>query len=350
MFGYANMKNLAYKKILVTGGTGFVGSHLVKRLIAESCEVFVPYRSISPFGYFSTEHLYKNVTLLSCDLKDYRRVLDIVQKYEFQYIIHLAAQPLVPVAFYNPVETLETNIMGSVHILEAARQSPHVRGVIVASSDKAYGKMNKETYVEAMPLAGDHPYDVSKSATDLIAHTYAVTYNLPVVATRFGNIYGEGDLNIGRILPGILESVIRGTELLVRSNGEFIRDYLYVGDVVDGYMRLLMNMESLVGEVFNFGSEYSASVKKLIDDCSLILGQDIPYRILDTQKNEIPYQRLSWNKAYERVGWQPRHTLQHVLPAMFAWYAAYFQSHKASVSTKNVNFTRADDSQVVFSR
>ena len=144
----------------------------------------------------------------------------------------MAAQPIVYTAYSNPRETLESNIMGTVNILEAARLSPKIKGVVVASSDKAYGK-KCDNAVETEPMAGDHPYDVSKSCTDLIARMYAKTYDLPVAVSRFGNIYGPGDMNFNRIVPGVMKAILKNETLEIRSDGKFIRDYVYVKDVAD---------------------------------------------------------------------------------------------------------------------
>ncbi len=312
------MERLTGKNILVTGGTGFVGSHLVKALLGRHATVFVPFRSLDPRSYFMTERLSKNTVLVSCDLKDKDRVFDIVSKYEIDYIFHLAAQAIVPTAYENPVETIETNIMGTTYILDAARLFTHVKGVIVASSDKSYGKSRKP-YIETDPLRGDHPYEVSKSATDLLAHAYAKTYHLPIVVTRAGNIYGEGDLNFSRIIPGIMKAVVTKEKLVIRSDGSYVRDYIYVEDVVSGYLFLLEHRDKTNGEAFNLSSSDSCSVIALIRQTERILKRKIPYVIENSAKNEIPYQHLNAGKIIN-LGWRPTYSIKNTLPLIRRWY------------------------------
>src|SRR3989344_7731387 len=218
------MSSFKRKNILITGGTGLVGSHLIEALLPYKPQIIVPIRSLDPKSYFSSLNLDRQVIQIHADLTNYRRLQEIMINYHINYVIHLAAQALVSSAFYSPRQTLNTNIMGTVNILEAARHSPYVKGMIIASSDKAYGKLNRP-YKETDSLQGDHPYEVSKSSADLIAQSYFKTYQLPVVITRFGNIYGPGDLNFNRIIPGIIKSLLTGEKLLIRSDGTFVRDY-----------------------------------------------------------------------------------------------------------------------------
>ena len=316
--GMENMEKLIGKHILVTGGTGFVGSHLVKALVARHARVVVPFRALDPRSYFATEKLSNKATLVSCDLKDKERVFDIVSKYEIEYMFHLAAQAIVTTAFENPVETIESNVLGTTYIAEAARRFSHVKGVIVASSDKSYGKSKKPS-IETDPLRGDHPYEVSKSSMDLIANAYAKTYHVPLVITRFGNIYGEGDLNFSRIIPGIMKAVITKETLVLRSDGSYVRDYIYVDDVVSGYLFLLNRMDTVKGEAFNLSSDMSYSVVDLLKKTMRVLKRKIPYRIENSAENEIPYQHLNRDKI-TGLGWKPTHTLRDTLPQIFRWY------------------------------
>ncbi len=314
------MKNLKGKKVLVTGGTGFVGSHLVKALIEEGSNVVTTFLQLDPHSYFMTEGLDKNTVMERIDLVDFDRVFDLVTKHEIEYIFHLAAQPLVDVAYYNPRRTLESNINGTINILESARLYPKVKGILVASSDKAYGKHGEIKYKEADALKGDHPYEVSKSAADLICTSYAKTYDLPVVVTRFGNIYGEGDLNFSRIIPGIMRSLNTKETLELRSDGTFVRDYLYVKDVVAGYILLAENIERAKGKAYNFGSDDTLSVLELIDTIEKSLKTKIPYKIMGTAKNEIPYQSLDYSKIMKELEWAPNFNVKKVCSKIFGWY------------------------------
>ncbi len=215
------------KTIFVTGGDGFVGSHLVEQLIQKGARIIVTERQSDPLSYFFQQKLYKKVICVTADVTDYARMMEIVTRFEVDAIYHLAAQSLVTTAYHDPLGTIKTNIMGTSVLLEVARQYNHIQSIIIASSDKAYGKKTIPVS-EAEPLTGDHPYDVSKSAADLITQAYIKTYNTPAMITRFGNIYGPGDFNFNRIVPGIMQSIIRHQTLSIRSDGKGIRDYVYV--------------------------------------------------------------------------------------------------------------------------
>jgi len=303
-----DMEVVKGRRIFVTGGTGFVGSHLVESLVAKGAHVVVSYRSIDPRSYFITQGLNGKTILAAADITDRRRVIDIVTKYEVDTIFHLAAQPIVDTAFANPVETITTNVIGTTHILDAAWQSTTVRRIIITSSDKAYGKSDS-TYTEDSPLAGDHPYEASKSAADIITNSYVKTYGAPVATVRFGNIYGPGDLNMSRIIPTIMQYALSGEELPIRSDGTFVRDYVYVKDVVDAYLFLIEHFDNASGQAFNIASDTSLSVLKLLESAERILSTKIRYSIKNTQKNEIPSQHLNWSKI-AALGWRPSFSLE----------------------------------------
>ncbi len=318
------MYHLKDKTLLVTGGTGFVGSHLVKELVRIGANVVTTYRQHDPFSYFITEGLDKEVIMERVDLVHFDQVFDLVTKHEVDYIFHLAAQPLVDVAYYNPRRTLESNINGTINLLESMRLYQKVTGMIVASSDKAYGKHGEVKYKEDDQLKGDHPYEVSKSATDLICNSYAKTYDLPVVITRFGNIYGEGDLNFSRIIPGIMRSLITNETLELRSDGTFVRDYLYVKDVVDGYILLSSQIEKARGHAYNFGSSDTLKVLEVIQSTEKVLEKKIKYKVLNSAKNEIPYQSLDYAKIKKEFGWEPKHTVESTINQIYSWYLSHF--------------------------
>lgn len=312
------MEGLKGRNILVTGGTGFVGSHLVEALAGIGARVVVPYRSIDPRSYFFTQGLDKKVLLASGDVTDRRRVVDIVTKYEIEDIFHLAAQPIVETAYHNPHETIETNVMGAANILDAAWNSGTVRRIIMTSSDKAYGK-SEGTYTEDSPLLGDHPYEASKSAADMVTRAYVKTYGAPVVTVRFGNIYGPGDLNMSRIIPGIMQTIMTGKPIHLRSDGTFVRDYVYVADVVSAYLFLEHELATIAGQVFNIASETTSTVIELIERAEKVLHMKVPYVIDNTQKNEIPHQHLSWEKI-QKLGWKPKYSLEKGLKETYEWY------------------------------
>ena len=336
------MFELKNKNILVTGGAGFVGGHLVEELIKQKANVVVVDILFDKKSYLLRDRSVDNkCVLIKQDICDYKKLLILIKKYKINFIFHLAAQALVEDAYKNPKYTLENNILSTINVLEAVRINPQIKGLIVASSDKAYGKLSKTSevklaasdkartsevnlklgkYTEDFPLAGDHPYDTSKSVTDLISTTYYKTYKIPVVVTRFGNIYGEGDLNFSRIIPGIMESIIQNSELRIRSNGKYVRDYLYVKDVVRGYLLLAKNIEKIKGEVFNFGSDETLSVLDLIKIVEKNLYKKIKYKILNTAKNEIPYQSLDYSKIKKLLGWKPKESIKSTAEKILGWY------------------------------
>lgn len=331
------MSSIKGKNVLVTGGAGFVGSHLVEELIKEKAKVIVVDINFDKRSYLFTENLHKKSIVIDLNICDYKKLLALIKKYRIEFIFHLAAQALVDVAYKDPKGTLDNNILSTVNVLEIVRTNPNIKGVIVASSDKAYGKLDytpgvlsrlkrdltpgvRPRYKESDPLSGDHPYETSKSATDLISTTYYKTYKTPIVVTRFGNIYGEGDLNFSRIIPGIMKAVVGSHELEVRSNGKYIRDYLYVKDVVDGYLLLAKNIEKVQGEVFNFGSNETLSVLQLIKVIELVLNKKIKYKILNIAKNEIPYQSLDYSKIKKTLKWQPKYSIKKTVSKILNWY------------------------------
>lgn len=313
------------KRVLVTGATGLVGGHITEKLVAQGAIVFITRRSKDSRSYFSEKKLDEKTISAVCDIKDYNRVFDVISKYEIEYIFHIAAQPIVPTAFINPKEALETNIMGTVNVLEAARHCPNIKGVVVASSDKAYGKKCNNAD-ESAPMAGDHPYDVSKSCADLIARTYAKTYGLPVAVSRFGNIYGPGDINMNRVIPGVMKAIVFDETLEIRSDGTFIRDYVYVKDVADGYLLLMENINKVKGEAFNFSTGYNLSVLQLIEKISEVVGQKCKYKITNNQTNEIPAQSLNYDKAIEVLGWKSNYTFEEGMRETYEWYKKYLSA------------------------
>ncbi len=307
------------KTILVTGGTGFIGGHLVEKLLELGAKVIVIDIELKKKSTFFLHKLKDKVKLELADIRNEKKIIALFRKYRPEYVFHLAAYSTVSASLERPREAFETNVMGTVNLLEAARLSSFVRGIIVASSDKAYGKLTKGKYREEDALKGDYPYDVSKSCEDLTSLAYYKTYGLPVAVTRFGNVYGEGDLHFDRIVPGICESIIKKKTLEIRSNGKYVRDYLYVKDVVDGYLFLARSLEKIKGEAFNFSSPECLSVLDLVKRAEKILKVKIPYKILNNAKNEIPYQHLDDSKI-KKLGWENNYNLEKTFIGILEWY------------------------------
>lgn len=316
----AKMEGVGIKKanIFITGGTGFIGSHVIEALLLEGYSLTVPYIEILPKSYFSLKGFKKHVNTIKLDLVNKDKTSKAIHENKIDYIFHLAAQTIVTSAFKDPYYTIYNNTISTINLLEEARSNKRIQGIIIASSDKAYGKTSK-AYSENSSLMGDHPYDVSKSATDLFSQTYFKTYDTPVVVTRFANVYGEGDLHESRIIPGICRAFIRNRTLEIRSNGKYVRDYIYVKDVVSGYLFLFHNFNKVVGESFNVSSKDSLSVIDVIKRAEKSIGKKLQYSIKNTAVNEIPYQHLN-DKKIRQLGWRSKYQFDAVFPEILAWY------------------------------
>ncbi len=308
------------KNVFVTGAIGIVGSHIVKKLLSFGANVITLLRSKDPRSYFYTEKLDEKTVIAYGDLKNFDRVYDVITRYEIEHVLHLGAQPIVTTAHANPLETFRTNIDGTVNTIEAARRSSTVKGIVVASSDKAYGKSEKLPYTEDMPLHADTPYEVSKSCADLISLCYANSYGMSITVTRFGNIYGPGDLNFNRIVPGAIIAAIKNSILEIRSDGKPLREYLYVDDVVDGYLLLAENIDKTSGEAFNFGSGERFRVLEIVEKVERAMNKKIKTEILNIAKNEIPEQYLSSEKVEKLLGWKAKYSFGKGLEATIPWY------------------------------
>lgn len=311
----------------VTGGTGLVGSWLVQRLVDAGADVVCLIRDWVPQSELVRAKAIEQVKVVRGDICDRALLERVMGEYEIDTVIHLAAQTIVTIANRNPVSTFETNIAGTWNLLEACRRSPRVKQVVLASSDKAYGDQDVLPYREDTPLQGQHPYDVSKSCADLIAHTYAISYGLPVAITRCGNFYGGGDLNWNRIIPGTIRSVLRGQNPVIRSNGKYIRDYFYVEDGAAAYMLLAEHLAvspRLYGEAFNFSNEIQMTVSEIVVKILQLMECDLKPDIRNETTNEILHQYLSAEKARNQLGWKPLFTLDQGLARTIEWYKNFF--------------------------
>ena len=312
----------------VTGGTGLVGAWLVRRLTEAGADVVCLVRDWVPQSELIRTGLIEKVKVVRGDVRD-REVLErALGEYEIDTVIHLAAQTIVTIANRNPISTFETNIAGTWNLMEACRRSPKVRQVVAASSDKAYGDQETLPYNETTPLQGQHPYDVSKSAADLIAHTYAKSFDLPVAVTRCGNFYGGGDLNWNRIIPGTIRSILRNQRPIIRSDGNYIRDYFYVEDGAAAYMLLaeqLAGRPDLRGQAFNFSNEIQVTVLEIVHRILRLMNADQTPDIRNETTNEIRHQYLSAEKARRELGWRPLFTLDDGLSRTIKWYEEFFK-------------------------
>jgi len=313
---------------LVTGCTGILGSWLTQALVEQGADVVGLVRDWVPHSQLVLSGTYERVKIVRGDVTDYNVLERTLAEYEIEAIFHLAAQTIVTIANRNPLSTFETNIKGTWLLLEAARRVNTVKRVLIASSDKAYGSHAHLPYTEDAPLLACHPYDVSKACAERLAYTYAVTYQLPVAITRCANLYGGGDLNWNRVVPGTMRSVLYGERPIIRSDGSPMRDYLYVRDAVTGYLRLAeaLDAPALHGQAFNFGMDAPQTVLDIVR--AIIAISDHPELepcILNEASNEIQAQYLSSDKAGRLLGWEPAHTLSEALQETLAWYRAFLK-------------------------
>jgi CDP-glucose 4,6-dehydratase len=308
---------------LVTGATGLVGGWLVQRLLSLGADVVCLVRDHVPRCMLYRSGDVDRVKIAHGDVVDQTLIERVLGEYEIDTVIHMAAQTIVGIANRNPVSTFDSNIRGTWSLLEACRRSPQVKQIVLASSDKAYGSQPTLPYDETAPLQGRHPYDVSKSCADLIAQTYAHTYDLPVAVTRCGNFYGGGDLNWNRIVPGTIRSILRGQRPIIRSDGKFIRDYFYVEDGAAAYTMLAERLaadRALAGEGFNFSIELQVSVLDLTQRILKLMQSDLQPDIRNEASGEIRDQYLSAEKAKRVLGWQASHSLDDGLARTIDWY------------------------------
>lgn len=311
------------RQVFVTGATGLLGSWMVDELLARGAEVTCLVRDWVPNSRLISGGGLDRVQTVRGELEDYQTVLRALNEYEIDTVFHLGAQTIVGTASRSALSTFESNVKGTWTLLEACKALPSlVQRVIVASSDKAYGAHEALPYTEDTPLQGRFPYDVSKSCADLISLSYAHTYDVPVAVTRCGNLYGGGDLNFNRLIPGTIRSALRSESPIIRSDGTFVRDYFYVRDAVDAYMALAERLPEpgLTGEAFNFGTETPLSVLEIVDVLLGLMGRDLEPTILNEATREIREQYLDCAKAKRLLGWEARHTLEDGLRETIAWY------------------------------
>ncbi|MFZ3266957.1 MAG: NAD-dependent epimerase/dehydratase family protein [Terriglobales bacterium] len=321
------------RSVLVTGATGLLGSWLVPKLSDAGANVVCLVRDWVPQSDLVRTRRIEQVNTVRGDVCDRDLIERALGEYEVEVVFHLAAQTIVGIANRNPLSTFATNIGGTWNILEACRRSPRVRSIVVASSDKAYGEQEHLPYDETMPLQGRHPYDVSKSCADLIAQTYAASYDLPVAITRCGNFYGGGDLNWNRVVPGTIRSILRGERPVVRSDGKFVRDYFYIEDGAAAYMLLaerLASYSALRGQAFNFSNESQVSVLEMVELILQKLNSSLCPEILNQASNEIRHQFLSAGRARTTLNWHPQFTLDTGLDRTLAWYREFLGTPAAS--------------------
>lgn len=315
----------------VTGATGLLGSWLAKRLIDQGADVVALVRDWVPQSELVRGKMLEQVKVVRGDVRDQALLERILGEYEVKTVFHLAAQTIVGIANRNPVSTFETNLGGTWSLLEACRRTPTVAEIVVASSDKAYGEAESLPYTEETPLRAEHPYDASKACADLIVQSYAKTYGLPVCITRCGNLFGGGDLNWNRIVPGTIRSVIRNQSPVIRSDGYYLRDYFSAEDAAEAYLFLaehLAKTPQLKGEAFNFSYGKPATVIEITEKILQLMKTPLKPKILNETSREILKQYLDSTKARSRLGWTPAYGLDEAMERTISWYKEFFGANR----------------------
>jgi CDP-glucose 4,6-dehydratase len=315
------------RRVFVTGCTGLVGSWTVRALRERGAHVVGLIRDQVAGSELARSGMLPGIDVVHGCVENQPLLERALAEYEIQTVIHLAAQTIVGIANRSPLSTFETNIKGTWCLLEAARRCGTHPQVVVASSDKAYGDQDQLPYTEDAPLQGRHPYDASKSCTDILALTYHHTYRLPVCVTRCGNFFGGGDLNWNRIVPGTIRSVLRGERPVLRSDGSYIRDYFYVKDGAAAYLHLaecMARQPEVVGQAFNFSTEIQVTVLELTRRILSVMESPLQPDVRGEAQHEIKHQYLSAAKAKRLLAWRPRYDLDTALRETIAWYRDYF--------------------------
>lgn len=314
------------RTVMVTGASGLVGSWLVEFLLSQQAKPICLVRDSVPDSRFFSEGISEKAVVVHGGLEDIFLLERAINEYEPQTLFHLGAQTIVQTANRSPLHTFKANIEGTWNLLEAARRHDHsLKQIVVASSDKAYGEQAVLPYTEDMPLQGAHPYDVSKSCADLISQSYAKTYSMPITISRCGNFFGGGDMNFNRIVPGAIQALFHNKAPQIRTDGKFVRDYIYVKDAVSAYACLAEKYDArLQGQAFNFTNGMQMNTLQMVEAISRLMKKQIPPKILNNASNEIRDQHLSPKKAQKVLGWQAKYGIEDGLKETIDWYASYF--------------------------
>lgn len=320
------MQRMRGETALVTGATGFIGGNLAAGLLREGAHVITIERDRKANNTLKALGIADQVTIVSGCISDAALMERVFNEHEVEWCFHLAAQAIVPTANFSPLSTFESNIGGTWAVLEGARRGGWVKGVVVASSDKAYGVHETMPYTEDMRLLGRYPYDASKVCTDVLAQCYHHTWDMPVAITRNANTYGPGDLNMTRLIPDCIRATLQGDLFEIRSDGEMRRDFMFIGDAVEAYVQLAqaLGRGELYGEAFNFGSGQVHAVKDVcqkIFDC--VGGPHPEPKILNQALYEIPVQYTDITKCQDRFDWAPETSLEEGIAQTVAWYRDY---------------------------
>ncbi len=309
------------KKILITGGYGILGSCLANKLNDIGHDVYILDRSKKKRNTLN-RFINKSIKKQKGNFNELQSLIKIIKKKKFDVIFHLGAITQVIDAYKSPYEAYKTNILGTINIFESIRILKTNTKIIFSSSDKAYGTMQKQNYKENDRLHGDFPYDVSKSSSDLIAQSYSKTYNLSVAIIRSGNIFGPADFNLDRLIPGTIVNALKGKPIILRTNGKLRRDYIYVSDVAEAYVKMMnymfKNKKKL--HIYNLGSKYNFNANQVVDKIYKIMKVNLKSIIKNKSRIEIEAQKLNFFKAKKDLNWSPKVNFKSGILKTLKWY------------------------------
>lgn len=325
------------KNVLITGVNGFIGGNLAKKLVDSGANVLGLMRNAKRDTQLFYEQLDKKITLIDGNITDKDQIAGVISEERVHSVFHLAAQVEIGVGLTNPFLTFETNVRGTYSLLEAIRQSRYpIESIVVASTDKSYGSypMDKMPYKEDYPLQAVYPYDVSKACADMIARCYASdVHKLPIVVTRFCNIFGPGQLNFSAVIPDAIRACLGYGVFVPRGNGEQVRDFIFIEDVVDLYLRigeiLGTNPQTICGQIFNAGTNAPKKIRDVLEAVYMLTGRQRAFEdVLRDMKGkattgEIDYQFMDYEKANRYTGWAPKHTFNEGLAKTIEWFRGY---------------------------
>ena len=327
------------KNVFITGVTGFVGSNLAKNLVLSGANVIglTLNKKVKSLLYF--ENIDRKINLILGDITNKKLLKKIFLKHNIHVCFHLAAQVEVGSALKYPYFTWETNIRGTYTLLETIRENKRrIRSIIIASSDKAYGDypLKSLPYKESYQLKPNFPYDTSKACADMIAKSYSTNlFKLPIIITRFANIYGPGQLNFTALIPEVIRTCLLKKKLKMRSNGEGIRDFIYIEDIVELYKLLGKNLylkpKKYSGEIFNAGTNIKHKIIDIVKEIFIYTNRNSQLKNLFKQirnnktKGELSGQYMDYKKLNLFFGWKPKYKFSDTLPELINWYKNYFK-------------------------
>ena len=310
------MKN---KNVFITGASGFIGSSLANKLALGGANVTCLTRTSGK----SHGRLPQSSEIIVGDVCDYELMSNIIATREIDYVFHLAANAIVKTSARDPMGTYRSNVMGTVAILEAARNVGRCKKIVVASSDKAYGDHEVLPYTESMALQPKNTYDTSKACADMIARTYAHNYDMPIVVTRCSNVYGPGDPNMSRIIPNTITRILRGEPPMLYSDVSVMeREFIYIDDVIEACLLLALSDSHTNGQAYNIGGTGVFSVSKLVDLILELMESRLKTTIVEREPTfkEIKKQYIDSQKLKNDVAWKPNVSLSQGLTQAIEWY------------------------------